>query len=40
MYTTPTNVSVIEYPLYIMPNALMIMIGLSTARKDFMKRHE
>ena len=37
MYTTTTHVSVIEYPLYnIMPNALMIMVGLSTARKDFM----
>ena len=32
------NVSVIifKYPLYIMPNALMIMVGLSTARKNFM----
>ena len=36
MYTTTTNVSVIKNPLYIMPNALMIMVGLSTARKDFM----
>ena len=28
MYTTTTNVSVIKYPLYIMQNALMIMVGL------------